>query len=216
MAFKKIKLFSFKDSWIWAIITIGPTAAFLKALQYSHAHYTPIPVKAWIIFPIALGFFWIGTIYRYILRYKWLQTIGFYTKHGIIVFYKGNDPEKLKTDLETATEEVFQFFSKAEPAIEEQDYYEAIELLPLGFSSEPIKLGCGKTKSGELVPRIVAGYTTGDAIMAYWPIDNQDARATMLSVVKHELAHILLAVTGLTKGLGDFQHETMAKYKFPY
>lgn len=212
MTINKQKLFKFYDLWPWALVLGIFTGPSIKAITYNNGH---LPVGAWISIICALIAVWGISIFRFLLRKKWIDSIFLYTDHGIGVFgTKDNLPITFEADLDQATEEVTKFWNGKQVngnTISISDCLNAINGSTLGLSSTPIIL----ESSGDIPPsyksKLVRGYDLGSQMNLY--LDLKDYKET-IKVFKHELGHLCLDTIGISDE--DASHKAMADNGFIY
>lgn len=208
MTINKQKLFKFYDVWPWALVLGIFTGPSIKAITYNNGH---LPLPAWLGIAGVLLAGWGISIFRFFLRQQWINSIIYYTDHGIAVFSDGKVPIIPNvSDLDKATEEVVSFWNNRNvngKTISASDCYNVINGSTLGLSSVPIDIEGGP----DFKSKLVRGYDIGSQMGIY--VDPKSYNET-IRVFKHELGHLCLDTIGLTDETAA--HKTMSDNGFNY
>jgi len=98
MIVKAWKLFTFSDSWPWALVAGIPT--ILAGLAYNYNYFTTtegIPAAGQIALLSTLAAFWGVTALRYVLRNKFIKSIVGYSADGTAVILSDASKAKVST-----------------------------------------------------------------------------------------------------------------------
>lgn len=209
------KLFTFRDSWPWALVLSIITLPCIKAITYNNGH---LPTGAWLSIIGAIVAAWSITAWRFILRARWIDSIKFYTERGIAVSGDTTKvPITFSVDLDNAVDEVVTFWNGKEvtpKVINRSDCYNALNGGTLTLSSTPIKLQSSGSIDGtapSFTAKLVRGFAFGSEMAIY--IDPTSYDQT-IRVFKHEVGHVCLDTIGVTDE--TYSHQVMNDNKFGY
>ena len=223
MTVNKMKLFTLGDAWPWLLVTLLPTALIGQAIRYSYFQTNNhIGWIGWTVFSLVLTAFYGITIWRYILRSRFLKSIIGYTQDGVGVTLAcgvetlailafpnapyGTVDNSLLTFINTTMENVLSFWNAW--AVKNNIPQQTVGIFNgcfLSIENEPIQtIGI----EGKL-----AGLEIGGQISVVW---NSNSLTNLTNILSHETGHHCLDALGYRKLSSDQQHQMFKQAGFNY
>jgi hypothetical protein len=199
----RFNLFRFRDAWPWFLVNGLAAAAFIKFLTFE-----PTLLGGLLLGAVLATFLGIS-VFRFVCRWRFLETIRGFTRGGTAVAFLREDAIELYrrfvgTDylgyIQGAITAAVVKVSARYPEVHAADYAKAFNGLIIVFGTKKIEVhGMAKGAFG------TAGL---DQINIGWDWDHMAKdEATLFRLIRHEAGHICLMVAGVK----DWKHHEIMK-----
>jgi hypothetical protein len=193
----------FKVFEVTAALVMYACGALLSTFLFALIASSPLPIRAYLISGVLLVSFWGALVYYIYGRYKYKQSISFYSKHGVTVrLILAVELNQYQKDIINETlDNVISFWSAIYP---DQAYQ-----ISNSFR------GATLTITNEKIPwldptglnRVATGLQVYNDIKVNWSADRTWER--VLLTVRHEFSHLALETIGVDSGLAGVLHHKL-------
>ena len=213
MTITKYKLFTLKDSYPWALVTLIPTLAIGQAFRYNYLQtHGGIPTWGIFVFLTTLAAFIGITLWRYICRYRFIQKIVGYTPNGmavalspvtlkkaITIYGAANYVDAILTLVNVTQEQTLSFWNLwASKNGKPQMTVAIFNGGCLAIEDQPI--------TTRFISQKLAGLSIGNQIAVVWLTNSP---YDLVPIIKHETGHTCLSALGCSELSNDAQHAIM-------
>lgn len=204
MTIRRFTAFTLDRVVIYGGISLGTTAACLKAMTYNGWH---IPVGAWVAMLAALVGFWGISARLFQLRWRFARSILYYTKHGIAVV-----PDAGHLDITTTERQAIDAVIDGAVSFWGDSWKPGSK----GKILDYLNGGAAVFQEDKLVwhgqgdyaglEKVAMGLTWGNWMGMMWRSEEPVER--MLPLLRHEVSHVCLNALGVEQDDAT-QHATM-------
>lgn len=234
MKIKQHTLFRFNSllwgDYIWMCVSILPTLLYARAVYYNYAVlHKPMPPSAWIVVSATVAAFWGITVYRYILRARFIRSIIFYTRQGLAVsVFRPHAIERASREgysvllpkLEAAIDVALDFFALHSAQLEgfprtRDDLAKGLNGGVLTITDEPFSANSTHGPMPPNFPQKLMGLNFMDQFVIAWDGDRVKTVDQLCGLLQHEIGHFALYQLGLDDQTGGkSHHDAMTRLGF--
>jgi hypothetical protein len=213
MTITKYKLFTLKDSYAWALITLIPTLLIGQAFRYNYFQtHNGIPIWGILVFLMVLAAFWGITLWRFICRYRFIQNIIGYTKNGTAVTLSTPTLKKAIT-IYGAANYVNAILTLVNTTMEDTLAFWNLWATKNGKPQQTVAIfngGCLAIEAQPITTRFIsqklAGLSIGNQIAVVWLTNSP---YDLVPIIRHETGHTCLSSLGYSELSNDASHAMM-------